>query len=671
LTPDAFISPAKTVVDSVSLKQALPSSPVTPGSMPLPSPTPNEMLALSSPRRPTPEVTSSTTPKRNGLQSGGSSPSREVEEILGTCPSIEGSVASPDTSSIPVPSGPALQDAITAYPPSLSPAFARIVSGNSKETSPVLEKFNAPDHEDILSTYASASTFDATSTASITSPLPTNGSLLDLFTEALGKPIEHLAQPTSALTQTWPTVLPSHVQNRPKEQHSKPRENDASLTAIEQTLNQLVKMVAAQQADQLQIKNEIMQLRTDFGRINDAQATKPAWVPQLESTMALHSDRQLKKLEETSSSARTQQMVNKLQATIRSEFDSKGHTLEQRTVDFIRKELQSVIASEMAKMEPLIRNSTMQLLTHLSQNKAIIDSYSQAASAAAVTAMNRSCKETVTQQLLPSLERSFQLLFNQLHDTFAKGITEFVQNIESNLERHRRLQDKEASTNLNSTMDKMRIALEQARGSISTDTKNELRKLSQDFPEKLRLLLTPVIHAEMQDVVKNQKTALDGALLAVQQAAQTRSPTPSVGPSTPLAMQTQLKHMIAEGQLCEAFQRALSVSDLNMVLFVCGRVDAQRLFSSTPCVLPQPVLLSLIQQLSADLGTATELKLNYLQEAVLAIDTRDPVTKGHVPTVMSLLVRQLQTQVSQHTGGTLSRHIRILLLAAQPLQHIN
>lgn len=51
------------------------------------------------------------------------------------------------------------------------------------------------------------------------------------------------------------------------------------------------------------------------------------------------------------------------------------------------------------------------------------------------------------------------------------------------------------------------------------------------------------------------------------------------------------------------------MSDLNMVLFVCERVDAQRLFSQTPCVLPQPVLLSLIQQLSADLGTATELKL--------------------------------------------------------------
>ena len=196
-------------------------------------------------------------------------------------------------------------------------------------------------------------------------------------------------------------------------------------------------------------------------------------------------------------------MVNKLQATIRSEFDNKAHTLEQRSVDFIRKELQSVIAVEMTKLEPLLKNSTVQLLTHLSQNKAIIDAYSQASSVAAVAAMNRSCKETVTQQLLPSLERSFHILFTQLHDTFAKGITEckpifftafncegiyifcvcfflVVLNIESNLERHRRLQDKEASTHLNSTMDKMRVTLEQARNSISTDTKNELRKLSNE-----------------------------------------------------------------------------------------------------------------------------------------------------------------------------------------------
>lgn len=160
----------------------------------------------------------------------------------------------------------------------------------------------------------------------------------------------------------------------------------------------------------------------------------------------------------------------------------------------------------MNKLEPVLKNTTLQLLTHLSQNKAIIDTYSQATSAAAVTAMNRACKDTIAQHLLPSLERSFHSLFTQLHDTFAKGIAEcehsflneckerifvtrhfnnvsfpVVRNIESNLERHRRLQDKESVVQLNATMDKMTVVLDQVRQSIANDTKMELRRITHEY----------------------------------------------------------------------------------------------------------------------------------------------------------------------------------------------
>ena len=137
LTPDAFVSPAKTNTDSSSQKQSIVTSPGTVSPLP---PASSEILALSSPRRPTPEVTSSTTPKRNGIPSGGSSPSREVEEILGTRPMTEGSIESPDTSSATVPTGPALQDALSAYPISLSPAMGRAASVNSKGPSPIMDK---------------------------------------------------------------------------------------------------------------------------------------------------------------------------------------------------------------------------------------------------------------------------------------------------------------------------------------------------------------------------------------------------------------------------------------------------------------------------------------------------------------------------------------------------
>lgn len=138
LTPDAFVSPAKTNTNPESIKPVVSTtSPVSVSPLP---PASNEILALSSPRRSTPEITSSTTPKRNGIVSGGSSPSREVEEILGTRPMTEGSIESPDTSSATVPTGPALQDALSAYPISLSPAMVRTASVNSKESSPVTDQ---------------------------------------------------------------------------------------------------------------------------------------------------------------------------------------------------------------------------------------------------------------------------------------------------------------------------------------------------------------------------------------------------------------------------------------------------------------------------------------------------------------------------------------------------
>jgi len=54
--------------------------------------------------------------------------------------------------------------------------------------------------------------------------------------------------------------------------------------------------------------------------------------------------------------------------------------------------------------------------------------------------------------------------------------------------------------------------------------------------------------------------------------------------------------------------QALTASDLNIVMYVCEQVDLESVFSESPCPLSQPVLLSLIQQLSVDLTVNTELK---------------------------------------------------------------
>lgn len=73
--------------------------------------------------------------------------------------------------------------------------------------------------------------------------------------------------------------------------------------------------------------------------------------------------------------------------------------------------------------------------------------------------------------------------------------------------------------------------------------------------------------------------------------------------------------LLQRGQLNSAFQQALSASDLSLVELVCQNTDPARVFSvsmgpgqGNRCILQQPVLLSLVQQLSANLGHRTELK---------------------------------------------------------------
>lgn len=77
-------------------------------------------------------------------------------------------------------------------------------------------------------------------------------------------------------------------------------------------------------------------------------------------------------------------------------------------------------------------------------------------------------------------------------------------------------------------------------------------------------------------------------------------PAPSCAPRLPAG---------SSALLAVSSLQALTAADLNLVLYVCETVDTQQVFGQHPCPLSQPVLLSLIQQLSSDLGTRTELKL--------------------------------------------------------------
>ena len=54
----------------------------------------------------------------------------------------------------------------------------------------------------------------------------------------------------------------------------------------------------------------------------------------------------------------------------------------------------------------------------------------------------------------------------------------------------------------------------------------------------------------------------------------------------------------------------------------------------------------------------------------MAVDFRDPIIREHAPKVIPLLMSQLQSQINNNPGGPLTRQLRLLLLAAQPLAKV-
>jgi ABC-type hemin transport system substrate-binding protein len=85
---------------------------------------------------------------------------------------------------------------------------------------------------------------------------------------------------------------------------------------------------------------------------------------------------------------------------------------------------------------------------------------------------------------------------------------------------------------------------------------------------------------------------------------------PLVSPTSTLDIKQQYALKLARAhQYNQAFEVVLSASDLQLVLFLCEHVCPTDLFAIQPCPLQIPVLLSLIQQLAANLNTHQELKL--------------------------------------------------------------
>jgi hypothetical protein len=126
-----------------------------------------------------------------------------------------------------------------------------------------------------------------------------------------------------------------------------------------------------------------------------------------------------------------------------------------------------------------------------------------------------------------------------------------------------------------------------------------------------------------------------------------------------------LKDLLAEGKFSEAFTRVLDLGDIQVVCDVC-RVTEPKLWEIIP-TLSNAAVLSLVQQLSLDLSSDVQLKLNWMAACILNLKTDDPSLAPYIPRVLGQVEHNLssfkssfdpsQTQAASMVLAVISKYL--------------
>uniref|UniRef100_A0A670ZU10 Enhancer of mRNA-decapping protein 4 n=1 Tax=Pseudonaja textilis TaxID=8673 RepID=A0A670ZU10_PSETE len=289
-----------------------------------------------------------------------------------------------------------------------------------------------------------------------------------------------------------------------------------------------------------------------------------------------------------------------------------------------------------------------QLQEHLSQQ------LSQSLSTAACNRLERTIREEMKKTVPPCVSKSLDPITGQLSSTIANKLTAIEGTLKENIAKLVKSKVRGLRSPVQSN---------QRRPSQSAGTWEAENRWSMQ--ESILAQVQRVIKGEVSTAMKEQQAAVTSSIM---QAMRSAAGTPI--PATHLDFQSQQAHMLQllqQGHLNQAFQQALTAADLNLVLYVCETVDPQQVFGQDPCPLSQPVLLSLIQQLSSDLGSQTELKLNYLEEAVMHLDHSDPITRDHMGSVMNQVRQKLFQFLQVEPHNNVSKPARRLMIMLQGL----
>ncbi|XP_048112792.1 enhancer of mRNA-decapping protein 4 isoform X5 [Alosa alosa] len=361
-------------------------------------------------------------------------------------------------------------------------------------------------------------------------------------------------------------------------------------------------------------------------------------------------------------------LSNRLDKVLRDEMKKTVPQTISKSLEPVTGQMSSTIAAKLAAVEGTLKEN----VTKVVKSKNTTDAIGRAAAEAMQGPIQAAYKEAFQSIVLPVFERGCQSMFQQINDSFKQGTHEYIQQLETHV-KNRKQREQEARDpvigQLQQMMDSFQNSTDQlastVTASVRSEVQHQLHMVVGNLQDSILTQVQRIVKGEVSMAMKEQQAVVTSSIMqAMRSAAGTPIPTAHLDYQS---QQAAILQLLQQGQLNQAFQQALSAADLNLVLYVCETIDSQQVFGQHPCPLIQPVLLSLIQQLSTNLGTRHQLKISYLEDAVMNLDHGDPVTRDHMSAVLAQVRQKLFQFLQQEPHSPLSKRARRLMMMLQGL----
>ncbi|KAK7891955.1 hypothetical protein WMY93_023918 [Mugilogobius chulae] len=434
----------------------------------------------------------------------------------------------------------------------------------------------------------------------------------------------------------------------------------------------------------------LMLLRNQQRELNDLRGQieimKSSILSQVEQTLSSYQEQEQRRVDRLLAESQSQQqqlqehlsqnlsqtlsaaLTNRMDRVLREEMKKAVPQTISKSLEPVSGQMNNIIAAKLTAVEVTLKDN----VTKVVKSKNTTDAIGRAAAEAMQGPIQAAYKDAFQTVVLPVFERGCQSMFQQINDSFKQGTQEYIQQLESHM-KNRKQREQESRDpmigQLQQMIDSFQNSTDQLSNSIVANVRSEVQHQIQmmvgNLQESILSHVQRIVKGEVSLAMKEQQAVVTSSIMqAMRSAAGTPVPTAHLDYQT---QQANILQLLQQGQLNQAFQQALSATDLNLVLYVCETVDSQQVFGQHPCPLSQPVLLSLIQQLSSNLSTRSELKISYLEDAVMNLDHSDPLTRDHMASVLTQVRTKLFTYLQQEPHSALSKRARRLMMMLQGL----